>query len=88
MGKKKDIECLCEYIDTLECEVESLKTIVAVRDSKIKALNNAIEKLSEHSAILDKQVLRANHYLGRKDEENNVLGLRYRDYIINRYVEL
>lgn len=77
---KQDINLLSEYIDELASDLMELQ-------EKLNSANSIIAKQNNHITMLDKQLLQAEHYLGRKDEENSVLKRMYRDDIINGYIE-
>jgi hypothetical protein len=49
--------------------------------------NKTVLEQMKHIEMLNRQLDQQDHYLIRKDEENNLLKRMYRDDIINNYVE-
>ena len=73
MGKNKDIKFLNQYVYILENDFEKTALELLETQEKLNGANNIVAKQIEHIAMLNKQVLQAEHYLGRKDEENSML---------------
>lgn len=71
----------------LKKEISVLWEMVIAKGEVITALQNTIDKLSACIQEQDKQLKQQDHYINRKDEENNVLKRMYRDDIINGYIE-